>query len=125
VAPARGEGRYGDRSTQRIKSTAAYPGLHARPEAAQPGRRHRAGLHQVHRKAVGRDLSQRRDFCGIIPGSMIKISVGEGVQWVSCNIYDITQVPAHGVKSKASTIGGPPHGTIPAKPGIYIDRYET
>ncbi|MFE7976151.1 hypothetical protein [Streptomyces shenzhenensis] len=55
----------------------------------------------------------------------IDVSIGNGVDWVASNTFRIEGVPAHGVKSQASTVGGPHLGPIPQQPKIYIDGLET
>lgn len=55
----------------------------------------------------------------------IDVSLGDGVDWVASNKFRIESVPAHGVKSQASTVGGPHLGPIPQQPKIYIDALET
>lgn len=55
----------------------------------------------------------------------VEVSVGNDVDWVASSTFRISGVPAHGVKSQASTVGGTHLGPVPQQPKIFVDRLET
>ncbi|MGW6395110.1 hypothetical protein ACWFR1_32440 [Streptomyces sp. NPDC055103] len=51
----------------------------------------------------------------------VKVSIGDGKEWVTTNEFDFQQVPAGQVASESTVMGASHAGNLPDDPKIYID----
>lgn len=51
----------------------------------------------------------------------VKVSIGDGKEWVTTNEFDFHQVPAGQVASESTVMGASHAGALPEDPKIYID----
>ncbi|MEU5219841.1 hypothetical protein AB0G79_27140 [Streptomyces sp. NPDC020807] len=51
----------------------------------------------------------------------VKVSVGDGREWVATNEFDFPRVPAGGVASQSTVMGASRPGELPDDPKVYVD----